>query len=61
MATGWLFVKSFHKNWSNIFGLTVEILKAKLDFKNCVCIAANEQGFAMLGDLKNVKPGTAAD
>jgi hypothetical protein len=21
----------------------------------------NEQGFAMLGDLKNVKPGTAAD
>jgi hypothetical protein len=25
------------------------------------CIATNEQGFAMLGDLKNVKPGTAAD
>ena len=24
-------------------------------------IAGNEQGFAMLGDLKNVKPGTAAD
>jgi hypothetical protein len=24
-------------------------------------ISANEQGFAMLGDLKNVKPGTAAD
>ena len=24
-------------------------------------VAANEQGFAMLGDLKNVKPGTAAD
>ena len=24
-------------------------------------MAANEQGFAMLGDLKNVKPGTAAD
>ncbi len=24
-------------------------------------MAGNEQGFAMLGDLKNVKPGTAAD
>ena len=24
-------------------------------------VAFNEQGFAMLGDLKNVKPGTAAD
>ena len=24
-------------------------------------VAYNEQGFAMLGDLKNVKPGTAAD
>ena len=24
-------------------------------------ITANEQGFAMVGDLKNVKPGTAAD
>ena len=24
-------------------------------------LTANEQGFAMLGDLKNVKPGTAAD
>ena len=24
-------------------------------------MAANEQGFAMLGDLKNVKPGTSAD
>jgi len=24
-------------------------------------LATNEQGFAMLGDLKNVKPGTAAD
>jgi hypothetical protein len=22
---------------------------------------SDEQGFAMLGDLKNVKPGTAAD
>ena len=29
---------------------------------SCRCnIAINEQGFAMLGDLKNVKPGTAAD
>jgi hypothetical protein len=24
-------------------------------------IVPNEQGFAMLGDLKNDKPGTAAD
>jgi hypothetical protein len=24
-------------------------------------VAGNEQGFAVLGDLKNVKPGTAAD
>ena len=24
-------------------------------------VTYNEQGFAMLGDLKNVKPGTAAD
>ena len=24
-------------------------------------MAHNEQGFAMLGDLKNVKPGIAAD
>jgi hypothetical protein len=24
-------------------------------------LTANEQGFAVLGDLENVKPGTAAD
>jgi hypothetical protein len=26
-----------------------------------VLVSYNEQGFAMLGNLKNVKPGTAAD
>ena len=30
-------------------------------YKVFLLVAANEQGFAMLGDLKNVKPVTAAD
>jgi len=32
-----------------------------VDFRWEDLIAPNDQGFAMLGDLKNVKPGTAAD
>jgi len=40
-------------------------LKYRFRFIICLIVVfsltANEQGFAMLGDLKNVKPVTAAD
>jgi len=44
--------------------LLVNEVKAKVKMGSMIVglsIGYNEQGFAMLGDLKNVKPGTAAD
>ena len=36
-------------------------VKPKCQIVNGLGMTHNEQGFAMLGDLKNVKPGTAVD
>ena len=46
-------LKHFEKRMMNVNGLS--ILERSHRF------AHNEQGLAMLGDLKNVKPGTSAD